>query len=192
MEKERTMAVFGGMDSNTGKAAQKHFVTQYKADRVTYVSEIAEVFQKVVSGECAWGVVPSANSYTGAVEATESALGMYQDVIKIHDQVRLQIQHCLMGVSGATLEGIREVWSHEQALKQCREWLRDHMGSVIQKNKPSTALAAEAVAQERDFNYAAIAPPEAARAYNLTILADSIGPGENETEFVLIGLKTEE
>lgn len=143
-----------------------------------------DVFLAVESGEAAYGVLPIENSYTGSVLPVYDLLNRYS--LLITGEQHLKIEHALVGLPGATLAEIREVYSHEQALMQCAAFLKEHP-EYEQRSYFNTAGSAEFVARQNDPSKAAIASAYAAGLYGLSVLADSINAsGENTTRFIVV------
>lgn len=143
-----------------------------------------EIFQAVNTGEMAYGVIPFENSYTGEVGETLDLLYKYPDVYisKMYD---LKVNQNLLGVKGSSIEDIKEVYSHTQALNQCSLFLKGL--NVTRIPYLNTALAAKYVSECGDKSKAAIASLETAKEYGLEVLADSIANSEdNTTRFMVI------
>lgn len=142
-----------------------------------------DVVQAVDRGEVACGVIPFENSYTGEVGMTMDLLYQYDvHVTRMYD---LPVSHNLLGVKGASLAGIRQIYSHEQALSQCRRYL----SALDAEQIPfvNTALAAKYVSEAGDPSKAAIASRETAGLYGLEILVEEINTSaENTTRFAVI------
>ena len=103
----------------------------------------------------------------------------------------VSVSHCLLGLPGASLADIREVYSHEQGLFQCRRFLAEHPDW---KQVPyyNTAGSALYVAEQQDPAKAAIASRHAGEIYGLSVLAEDIHfKQENTTRFVIIGRELE-
>jgi len=144
---------------------------------------IPEVFSAVEKGECLWGVVPLENSAEGSVKATLDRL--ITTPLAIRGELFLRIRHCLLTV-GNDLAAIRKVYSHPQALAQCREWLRTHLPGVPLVEVESTAGAARRVRE--DATGAAVGSRLAAGTYGLNLLAEGIEDNPlNTTRFLVIG-----
>ena len=142
-----------------------------------------DVFQAVQSGELAFGVVPFENSYTGEVGEVLDLL--YNHQCYIHAIYDLPIVQNLLVPPGATLNDIRQVYSHQQALSQCQEFLRKL--SFEQIPAANTALAARLVSEAGDRSKAAIASEEAAAIYGLEVLVPAINSSaRNTTRFIII------
>ena len=179
LEKPLLIAYLGPEATYTQQAALKNFGSsvQYRA-----YNTIEDVFVHVDKGEADYGVVPVENSTEGAVF---HSLDMLADTeLKITAQVYLPIEHCLL--SRSAFEDIREVHSKDQALGQCRNWLRTHLPNAELVNCSSTAQAVK-LARERD-GVAAIAASLAGELYEVPILKRRIQDNaENITRFLVIG-----
>ena len=149
------------------------------------VDSFPEIFQAVIDGKADYGMVPIENSLAGSVYQNYDNFTRFEDV-SIVGAVTLNIRHALLGVKGATLSGIRRVYSHPQALSQSTKFLDAHKGWTMVE-AASTATAAELVAKGGLKENAAIASPLNAPLYGLDLLAEDIedDPG-NFTRFVVI------
>ena len=149
------------------------------------VDSFPEIFQAVIDGKADYGMVPIENSLAGSVYQNYDNFTRFEDV-SIVGAVTLNIRHALLGVKGATLSGIRRVYSHPQALSQSKKFLDAHKGWTMVE-AASTATAAELVAKGGLKENAAIASPLNAPLYGLDLLAEDIedDPG-NFTRFVVI------
>lgn len=147
-----------------------------------------EVFEAVESGEIAYGVIPFENSYTGEVGEVLDFLYKYDVYInKVYD---LKINQNLLGVKGSTINDIKKVYSHQQAISQSSQFLKSMNFEVIPYE--NTALAARYVSEENDKSKAAIASRETAKLYNLDIIVDNINTSSaNTTRFIVISKKKE-
>ena len=91
---------------------------------IVYVKTFQAVVSAVESGLCRFGVLPIENSSTGSISQVYDLLAQYGAYIVGEQTVR--VEHCLVALPGACLDGIREVCSHEQGLRQCAEFLKAH------------------------------------------------------------------
>jgi len=144
---------------------------------------VKDVFERVEKGEADFGVVPVENSTEGVVAHT---LDMFLDSnLQISAEVILGIHHCLLSKLGS-VERVRRIYSHSQALAQCRTWLRRNLPNVPVLDAASTSEAARLAA--RDKTAAAIASAYAAEYYGLGILARNIEDLRNNyTRFFVVG-----
>jgi chorismate mutase/prephenate dehydratase len=152
------------------------------------VKSIADVFEEVERGEANYGVVPIENSTEGIITHT---LDMFVDSnLQIVAEVMLEISHSLLSKSGR-MEDIRKVFSHPQAIAQCRNWLGKNLPNIPLIDTASTALAAQMVADDPEG--AAIASEFAANIYDLKIVKKRIEDNVNNfTRFLVIGKKSPE
>lgn len=149
------------------------------------VDSFEEIFQSVVDGKADYGMVPIENSLAGSVFQNYDNFSRFED-ISIAGAVTLNIRHALLGIKGASVSDIKNVYSHPQALSQCKKFLDSHKEwNFI--DAVSTASAAQLVAEKNSRENAAIASTVNAPLYNLEVLAEDIenDPG-NFTRFVVI------
>ncbi len=145
---------------------------------------INRVFSAVEQKEVALGVVPVENSLEGAVNLTLDLLSL-DNPVKIKGELLLKVRHCLLVCPGQELRGIKEVYSHPQALAQCRGYLDKHYPQVERRWAASTA---EAAANLVDAGGLAIGPRILADLYDLDIVAACIQDApENVSRFLVIG-----
>lgn len=150
----------------------------------THVETWEDIFLALREGRADYGVLPIENSSTGSISQVYDLLAQYGAYIVGEQTVR--VEHCLVALPGACLDGIREVCSHEQGLRQCAEFLKAHPDwrAVPRLN---TAESAKYVAERGDLTLAAICSRRAARLYGLDILAERIHfNAQNDTRFVVV------
>ena len=141
----------------------------------------ADVFSALAAGEVSAAVVPVENSHAGSVADVYDLLRIHREATIVAEAI-VRVRHCLLGVPGATLDGIRVARSHPQALAQVEEFLTAH--SVTPEVAYDTAGAAMDVADARDPTVAAIASRRAAERYGLVVLAEGIETSaDNFTRF---------
>jgi chorismate mutase/prephenate dehydratase len=179
LEKSMTIAYFGPEATFTHQAAIRKFGSslRYAAQKT-----ISDVFNEVSRNRADYGVVPVENSTEGVVTHT---LDMFVDSdLKIVAQIVLPIQHCLVGK--VKIDEIKKLYSHPQALAQCRGWVQNHLPHAEVIESSSTTRAAELAAQEK--NTAAIASSLAAERYHVQILERDIQDNSiNATRFLVLG-----
>lgn len=148
-------------------------------------ADFEAVFEAVASGKAAKGMLPIENSQAGRVAEIHALLPKTDlHIVAEHFQ---PIQHVLAAPADALLQGITTIYSHPQALMQCREHLKRLGSSVTQQSYGNTATAARDVAQWGDTKKAAICSPLAAQLYELTVLDEHFeDSAANTTVFVII------
>ena len=144
---------------------------------------IPDVFSDVERGRCAFGVVPIENSTEGVVNHTLDAF-MGSDLM-ICAEVLLPVTHHILTVTGSSA-GITKVYSHPQALAQCRGWLEHNLPGVPLIDVSSTARAAQLAAE--DPSAGAVAGDFAASIHGLQIANERVEDLQgNMTRFLVIG-----
>jgi chorismate mutase/prephenate dehydratase len=147
------------------------------------VGSITAVFEEVSRGHVDFGVVPLENSTNGSIADTLEMFVRIPQII-ICAEVRLRIHHNLL--SNVEQPRINRVYSHPQALSQCRTWLSKNLPHALLREVSSTAVAADLAHQEQGA--AAIASKQAAVTYGLRVLFENIEDSPyNETRFAVIG-----
>jgi len=166
--------------------AAKAFAKILGKDNILFCNSIYDVFQYLESSEDNfYGVVPSENSIEGSVSLTQDLLLEFYPKIRIYGELDININHCLVGYNR---ERIKRVYSHPQALAQCRKYIKKHGWEVVPVS--STAEAVKLVRSIGSEEVGAIASKEAARLYNLEVLEEGIQDYKNNTtRFILIGKK---
>lgn len=143
----------------------------------------------VKSGDCAYAMIPIENSVAGRVADIHHLLPNAD--LYIVGEHFLRVRHQLMALPGATLDGIRQVMSHVQALGQCRNTLRKLGLKPVPE--ADTAGSARLVAESGDRTIAAIASSLAAETYGLTILKSDIeDEAHNTTRFVVLAAEPDD
>jgi prephenate dehydratase len=147
---------------------------------------LEQVLCKVASGELDEGIVPVENSSEGAVGVVLDLLALHYD-LAVRGELVLPVSHCLMARPGVRITQLERVLSHPQVLAQCRNFLQQRLPQALTVECPSTAAAADRVA---DCNnpWAALGPADAADNYGLVVLEPEANDcPENSTRFWVIG-----
>ena len=151
---------------------------------IVYFKTFEGVFQAVEQGLCEFGMLPIENSSYGSVNAVYDLMKNYN--FHVVRSVKLKVDHALLSLPGTALEDIREIYSHEQALGQCAEFLKEHSNVKIHVCE-NTAVAAQSVSQLNRSDVAAISSHQCAALYGLNILAEGFQNSEqNYTRFICI------
>lgn len=183
---ERPLAVgfLGPMGTFTESAALKHFGHAVDTRPLT---TIADVFRDVDAGTLDYGVVPIENSTEGMVTHTLECF--LDSSLVICGEVEMRIHQALMVKPGTDIGQIQSIYSHQQSLAQCRQWLDANLPDAQRYSVSSNAEAARTVAAAAiDEGLAAVAGERAAETYELEIVAPSIEDRpDNTTRFLVIG-----
>lgn len=145
--------------------------------------DFKSAYDSVVSGECDVAVLPIENSYAGEVGQTIDLI--FSGALFINGIYELEIHQNLLGLPNASLDGIKKVSSHPQALSQCHDYIQRH--GLYTEEASNTAIAARTVAEAGDKSLGAIASAETAEIYGLKVLDANINKsGENTTRFAVL------
>lgn len=182
IDKANSRVCFQGAAGSYSEEAMKRFFGED-------VNSIAvETFRDAMAvledGSCDYAVLPIENSTAGVVSEIYDLLAEYEHYI-VGEQI-IEIKHCLMGVSGATLEDIKTVYSHPQSLMQSAKFLSDH-SNISQISMKNNAFAAKKVAEDGDKSQAAIASKRAADVYGLEVIEKGVNQADsNSTRFIIV------
>ena len=150
-------------------------------DLVPYCT-IPAVMESVANGETDFGVVPIENSIEGPVGITLDSLAHKFD-LKIFNEIIIPINQNLLVNPGCKIEDIEDVYSHEQAISQCREFIQEH--KLQPHYAVSTANAAKSIIGDK--SKAAIWNAKTVELYDLEILESNIQDTDNNaTRFVVL------
>ncbi len=156
----------------------------FAAANIMYMNSFEGVFNAVDKGLCRYGILPLENSSAGSVNQIYDLMLKYN--FHIVRSTRLHISHVLLAPKGAKLEDIKEIYSHEQAIQQCSEFLQKLKGVRVNVCE-NTAMAAKAVAESGRTDVAAISSESCAALYDLDILEAALpNVGNNYTRFICI------
>ena len=145
--------------------------------------DLAEVFESVDKQEVPVGVVPVENSLEGSVNQTYDLFLMHN--LKVSGEIVIRIAHCLIANPSTSLEKVKTVYSHPQALAQCRSFL-ESLGSELIPTY-DTAGSVKMLKEKGLKDAAAIASEKAAELYGMKILAREIeDTPTNYTRFFVI------
>jgi len=188
MEIERsgpTIVYLGPPATHTHLACIKYFGNSIQA---LPKESLQEIFETVEREEADYGVAPVENSTEGSVHRTLDLL--IHSEVKICGEVMMQVSHDLLSRSGRR-EDIQKIYSHPQALEQCRTWLRKNFPHAELAETTSTAKAAQ-IAME-DKAVAAVSSSLAARLYGLKLIESGIeNHSQNYTRFLILGQQFKE
>lgn len=181
LQKGVRVAYLGPEGTYTHQAVKRHFGTSAPT---TPCGTIGAVFEEVERGVAEYGVVPVENSTEGVVSHT---LDTFLDSeLQITGEIVVPVDHCLLARPGLEESGIERVYSHPQALGQCRQWLHQNLPEATAVECASTSDAARRAAE--DAHGGAISAELAARLYGLAVLRRKLQDiSHNVTRFLVIG-----
>ena len=161
----------------------------FKSPFIMYFKNFDGVFTAIEQGLCQYGILPIENSTAGSVKKVYDL--MIRHNFSIVRSFRLKVDHNLLANPGATMESIKEIYSHEQAINQCSDFLKNLTGVKIIPVE-NTATAAEMVASSGRTDIAALSSRSCAELYGLKSLASSVQDKDNNhTRFICISKNLE-
>ena len=179
LEKPMLIAYLGPEATFTHQAAMLKF-----GQSIDYLATpaIPDVFHTVAKGEADYGVIPIENSTGGSV--LDSMDMFFDSDLKICAQIFLNITQNL--ISQSPLDQIKRVYSKDQGILQCRNWLHAHMPKASLHNCDSTTKAVQIASEDPEC--AAIASSIAADLYKVPVVAENIQDrSDNTTRFLVLG-----
>ena len=181
-----------GPKGSFSEEALQLFITTYKdileppIEQVAF-STIPKLLIACQNGEIEGAFVPLENSTEGQVGVTMDVLGQTESLYIIREFIH-PVEQCLITAKTMDYGQIEQVYSHEQALGQCRDFLETHLPHAQQYTCPSTTEAVRKIAQHPQENWAAIGPKRAATIYNLHCHSERIQDSMlNATRFIFVG-----
>ncbi|MDD6643414.1 MAG: prephenate dehydratase domain-containing protein [Firmicutes bacterium] len=178
-----TVACQGVEGAYSQLACEKLFVTP----SIQYFRNFEGVFSAIEAGFCRYGILPIENSTAGSVNRVYDL--MIEHHFSIVRSTRLKIDHCLLAKPDHAQ--IKEIFSHEQAINQCADFLKS-LGNVKITCCENTAVAAQTVALSDRKDIAALSSRMCAELYGLKVVQSSVqDEGNNHTRFLCISKDTE-
>lgn len=180
LERPTSVAYLGPEATYAHQACQRQFGA---GAQLVPLETIPDVFREVEAERVNFGMVPVENSIEGMVSHT---LDLFMDSdLRICGEVFLKISHYLLSRESSPA-AVKRLYSHPQALAQCRLWIEQHLPRVPVAEATSTARAAQRAVEEEGA--AAVASLVAAELYGLSVLARGIEDHpQNYTRFLVIG-----
>ncbi len=178
-ENHERVACFGSAGSNTHIALMR----LYPDCEPVFYSRFNEIFEALEAKEADYGIIPIENSSAGSVTDVYDLMLQYR--FYIVSAADTKISHCIAGISSAELSDIKEVYSKDQALAQCSDFIDGHgLAAMLYE---STSAAAKMVSESGDRSLAAICSEYAADKYGLKIFSRNIqNDKSNCTRFIVI------
>lgn len=161
----------------------------FKSPMIMYFKNFDAVFNAIEQGLCQYGILPIENSTAGSVKKVYDL--MIHHNFSIVRTFRLKIDHNLLANPGTKLSDIKEIYSHEQAINQCTEFIKKFPNAKIIPVE-NTAVAAELVSKSGRNDVAALSSRSCEELYGLVCLASSVqDEGNNRTRFICISKNLE-
>ena len=183
---EKANVACQGTDGAYSQAAAEKL---FKHPSIMFFTSFEKVFSAVDKGLCRFGILPLENSSAGSVNQIYDLMAKYN--CSIVRTARIHVRHTLVAAKGVKLEDIKEIYSHEQALLQCNDFLGSLKNVKIIPCE-NTAVAARKVAESGRNDIAAISSKDCAELYDLGIIKENINDMKNNyTRFICISKKVE-
>ncbi len=177
LDPAHTIAFMGVEGANADLACRRAYPYMHTLPCTSF----EDVFEAVEQEKAALGMIPIENSQAGRVAEIHQILP--RSSVHIVGEHFERVEHHLLAAKGATLETVKEVYSHPQALMQCRENIRKlKLKPMI---APSTAHAAKIVAEWKDLTKAAISSALAGEIHGLNNLRSNIEDSDNNVTVFL-------
>lgn len=171
---EGMKVAYSGVEGAFGHLAAKK---AFPMANIEACADFQSAYRGVEEGLYDCAVLPIENSYAGDVGAVMDL--MFSGSLYVNQVVEIDVNHNLLCRSGSSLEKIRCVVSHPQALEQCADYIKANGWETMSYS--NTALAAKYVAEQGDDSIAAIASEETAEIFGLDILSRNIHSARNNT-----------
>ena len=182
IRKKDVRVVFQGVEGAYSHAAVRMYFGE-DADAY-HVEKFEDTMKELGRGQADYAVLPIENSTAGFVITNYDLLSRYDNYIV--GEIYVPVDHVLLGVPGASVSDVKTVYSHNQALMQCSEYLNSHR-DWNQVSMLNTAAAAKKVMEEQDKTQAAVASRTAGELYGLAELKTSISNEKgNTTRFLVL------
>lgn len=183
--KKAAVACQGVQGSYSQAACEKLF----EVPNTIFFNSFEGVFNAVDKGLCQYGILPIENSTYGSVGTVYDLMRSYN--FHIVKSIRLRVNHCLLAKPGTKMSNVKEIFSHEQAIGQCGEFLKT-LNDVKITPCENTARAAKLVAESDRDDVAAICSRECIDLYGLESINNNIQVSDNNyTRFICISKKLE-
>ena len=168
------IGISGDIGSFSEQAAKEYCQKNKISDpKIKYLISVENVLSALDKDEVDLGVFPIENSNGGIV--IESVYAMSRHIFKIKELFEIPVIHCLLAKPGVKREDIKNIASHDQALKQCKMYLRRKWAEAHLIEKEDTAKAAKDLSKGKlSPDTAVLAPESCAELYNLEIMEKSV------------------
>jgi prephenate dehydratase len=179
--KSESIAVLGPVGTYSSEAARQY---DPRAKQLL-CGTITQALEMVDEQTCPRAMVPYENSIQGIV--SETLDGLLEHRLVAEQEVILDIHHNLYGLRGQVdPKDVETIYSHPQALAQCRKYLQKHYPGATLAPLQSTTAGMQHVLEQQDAHGLAIGPPFAAKNYDLALVDEYIEDEKhNQTRFLV-------
>ncbi len=168
-------------------AGRKHFAPYLDRTVFTGVETLEQVVNAVEDGDVEYGLLPVENTTAGSMNEVYDLLSVAQ--LSIVGEEVLRVEHCLLTADDVPLAGIRQIYSHPQALAECMKFVAK-LPNCQAMPYADSAMAVKKVSDEKSSGIAAIGSEEAGKLYGLKVLRRNIEDQQNNfTRFLILARK---
>lgn len=184
--KDRPSVAVQGIEGAYGHAAAKQL---FKNGSISYYASFGEVFEAVESGNADYGIIPIENSTAGEVTANMDLLEQHN--VYICRTTKVECAHVLAAKRGVSESDVKMLFGHEQAIRQCAEYIKS-LGGLTVIPYHNNAAAAQMVAENPSGELGCICSAECAEMHGLEIVKKHIATDPNNcTRFICISKNVE-
>lgn len=185
IEQDSVSVAYQGTDGAfSHQAAFRHFEERYDEISCIGFDTFKQAARAVEDGKVDYAILPIENTTAGSINQTYDILG--EGKLHIVGEEAIRIIHCLLAIERVSVDRIKRIISHPQALAQCSHFLSG-LNRCKVESYLDTAMSAKKVVEDEDLSQAAIAGSYAAELYGLEILKrDIANQPENFTRFVIV------
>ncbi|MDE7363054.1 MAG: chorismate mutase [Oscillospiraceae bacterium] len=184
--KERPSVAAQGIEGSYGHAAARQL---FDSGSIGFYAAFHEVFEAVENGDVDYGVIPVENSTAGEVTANMELLERHN--VYICRTTTVECAHVLAARKGVAEEDIKILFGHEQAIRQCEEYIEAHEPLTVIPYH-NNAAAAKMVAENPSMELGCICSEECAEMHGLSVIRKQIASDPNNcTRFICISKNVE-
>jgi len=185
-----TKAKLLGISGDAGSFSEEAGLLYLKNKRITanidYLTDMENVLAALEANKIDMGIFPVVNNIGGLVHMAFEAMGRHR--FEVIDEIAIEINQCLLAQPGTNIRNIKNIVSHQQALKQCQNYiLKYFLHSNVIEFQDTAKAARELSENTLPDNSAVIAPGTCAKHYNLEIIDKNIQDRTpNLTTFIIV------
>ncbi len=184
--KLRPSVAVQGIEGAYGHAAAKQL---FKSGNISYYAAFREVFEAVENGDVDYGVIPVENSTAGEVAANMELLESHG--VYICQTTKVECAHVLAAKHGVSEDDIKILFGHEQAIRQCAEYINNHRELTVIPYH-NNAAAAQMVSENPSSELGCICSEECAEMHGLDVIRKHIATDPNNcTRFICVSKNVE-
>lgn len=179
------ISIQGEPESYSYKTVVKRFGQSFV---IRYRKTFRDAFNDVKNGDADFALLPFINFITGEIPENYSLLSEFQ--FPVHEAITTKLDHALLGKPGLDLKAVKNIYSHQQALAQCTDFLQQEEFAPVKIKEVHDTAGAKLYVEKSPGDSAIIASKSSAKALGLSVLAYPIqNDKRNKTTFFLVSAK---